>query len=273
MGKIKSTFLKYLADKIPNLDYKLRQANISSEKERFMLKVIMNTLVFSVLMSVYLFFLLHNKFSPYWLFVLFPVFLFLSYSYFIRLPDIKIIRKRKEIDREIVFAMRFLIIELQSGIPIYTAFLNITKNYRAIGFYTKEILDKINLGTSLELALKETIDTIPSESLQKIFFQILNATETGSDISKALNTTLEQIVQEQYIEVKEYGRKLNPIAMFYMLVAIIFPSLGMTMIVVMSLFIGFRISLPILMILTAVMAFLQFMFLSMIRSQRPAVEL
>jgi hypothetical protein len=88
-----------------------------------------------------------------------------------------------------------------------------------------------------------------------------------------MNTVIEQIVREQQIEVKEYGRKLNPLAMFYMMAAIIIPSLGTTMLVVLSTFIGLNLSLTVLFVITGLIAFVQFMFLSIIRSMRPPMEI
>lgn len=273
MGTIASTFFKDLAEKIPNLEFKLRQADIAIVPEKFLKKVFTNTIVFSVFASGYVFFLGREKLSPLIILALMPIFLVIFFLYFLRLPDVRIAKKKKAIDREIVFAIRFLIIELQSGISIYKAFLNITKNYKNIGFYTRVILDKISLGTSIEEAIKDTIDTIPSNSLQRVFYQILNSMETGSDMGGSIRSTLDQIIQEQYIQVKEYGRKLNPVAMFYMLVAIVFPSLGMTLLVVISLFLGFTLTLTMLLIFAFAMAFVQMLFLSVIKSQRPAVGL
>ena len=81
------------------------------------------------------------------------------------------------------------------------------------------------------------------------------------------------MIREQQIAVGEYGRKLNPLAMFYMLIAIIMPTLGVTMITIISIFIGIKIDLAILLIIVGIVAFMQFMFVAMINSIRPPVEL
>ena len=83
---------------------------------------------------------------------------------------------------------------------------------------------------------------------------------------------LEQIAKEQTIEVSKYGRKLNPLAMFYMIIAVILPSLGMTMMIVLSSFIELHLSLTILILIALFLGFVQFMFLSMIKFSRPAIE-
>jgi pilus assembly protein TadC len=131
----------------------------------------------------------------------------------------------------------------------------------------------MNLGTPLTDALNETIDNCPSDELRKVLWQILNSLRVGSEITGAIQSVLDQVVREQKIAVVEYGRKLNPMAMMYMMAAIIVPSLGTTMLVVMATFLGFQLNMTILLILAGLLLFVQFMFLAMIRSSRPAVEL
>jgi len=91
-------------------------------------------------------------------------------------------------------------------------------------------------------------------------------------VSKALNTIISQIVRERQIMVKEYGRKLNPLSMFYMMIAVIVPSLGVAMLVIFSSFIGFKLDLAVLMIIVGLVGFIQFMFLAIMRSSRPPIE-
>lgn len=203
----------------------------------------------------------------------FPIIWLLASAYVYRYVDLVIAKAGRLANQELVYATRYLIIQLESGVPLYSTFENITKNYEHVGVYFREINDKIILGTPLADAINETIETSPSDELRKILWQILNSIQVGSEITGALQSVLEQVVREQKIAVVEYGRKLNPLAMMYMMLAIIVPSLGTTMLIVMATFIGFPLSLTILMVLAGLLVFVQFMFLAIIRSQRPAVEL
>jgi len=106
-----------------------------------------------------------------------------------------------------------------------------------------------------------------------MLWQLLNSLKTGSSISAALTSVFDQIVREQQIAVKEYGRKLNPLAMFYMMVAVIVPSLGTIMFVVLTTFIGVELDLAMFFIIIAALWFVQFMFLAIIKSSRPAVDM
>ena len=201
-----------------------------------------------------------------------PVFGLLLF-YLLKLPDARIIGREKEISKEIVFAGRFLIIELQSGVPLYNALHNLAKNYKATGAYVNEIIDKVDLGTSLEDAMNEAVELVPSDDFRKMLWQIINSLRTGSDVSKSLVSTVDQVAKRQQIQINEYSKKLNPLAMFYMMIAVIAPSLGITMLIILSSFIQFTMSLTILLLLAFLLGFVQFMFLAIIKFSRPPIDL
>jgi pilus assembly protein TadC len=195
------------------------------------------------------------------------------FNYFLKVPDVKIRKKQIGISKEIVFGTRFLMIEIESGVPVYNAFINVSRVYPVIGSYYGKIIDQINMGTSMEDAINETIELVPSPNLRKILWQILNSIKTGADVTDALDSVLEQIIDEQKIAVEEYGRKLNPLAMFYMLIAVIAPSLGSTMLIIFSSFVGFKIDMVSLLTMVGLLCFMQFMFYGLIKSARPAVDI
>lgn len=260
---------------MPTLKHKLIQADIIDTPEEFIKKNLMSSLVLSFGLFIFVVGggkeLVDN--SLLLGLMIFPIFFLIMFNYLLKIPDVKIRKKETGINREIVFGTRFMMIEIDSGVPVYNAFINISNVYPVLGGYFKSIIDQINMGTSMEDAINETLEIVPSANLRKILWQILNSIKTGADVSDALSSVLEQIINDQKIEVEEYGRKLNPLAMFYMLIAVIMPSLGSTMLIIFSSFIGFKMSLPILLTIAGLLAFMQFMFYALIKSSRPAVEL
>lgn len=96
---------------------------------------------------------------------------------------------------------------------------------------------------------------------------------SGSDIATGLETALNQISQEQVIEIKRYGQKLNPIAMFYMLFAIILPSLGVAIGVILSSFISVDVDFGMLLSVLVGLALVQYTFLTIIKSSRPNFDI
>ncbi|MEM3690305.1 MAG: type II secretion system F family protein, partial [Candidatus Micrarchaeia archaeon] len=137
----------------------------------------------------------------------------------------------------------------ESGISIYDAIRGASGNYPAVGKYLKEIIKQVDLGTSMEDAINQAVEKTPSEDLRKILWQLLNSLKTGADSAKSLRTVIEQIVKEQQIAIVEYGRKLNPMAMFYMMIAIIIPTLGVTMLIILSMIMGLPIDFKILLVI------------------------
>lgn len=263
------SFYMNLASKFPELDSKLSQARMAESPEKFLKRIVKTSFMASLGLCVVLFLF----FKSVAVLLALPILLLFMFAYFKRIPDIKIAKYRRGISREIVFAGRFLIIELEAGVPPYEAFKNMARNYKVIGIYFQEMVSKIALGTSIEDAINETIENVPSDELKKILWQVLNAISTGSEVVESLKMVVEQIVREQQIAVEAYGKKLNPLAMFYMMVAVIIPSLGVTMLVILLTFLSIKLSLPLLLGLSFMLGFVQFMFLSMIKSSRPAVEL
>lgn len=271
------SLLIYLTKKFPELPEKLVKANIHYPPEMFIKRTLVSALYFSIGL-LFILFLLLVKSMPLVQFLLvivisFPLIFLTMFFYFLQLPVVKISKIDREINMEIVFAGRFLVVEVQSGVTLYDAMKNVIKSYPVTGMYFWGIINRINLGTSMEDAVTEAIENSPSDSLTKVLWQISNSLRTGSDIAKPLNTVVETLIREQQIAVNEYGRKLNPLAMFYMLIAIIIPSLGVTMITIVSIFVGIKLSLTILLLIACMIGFVQFMFVAMINSMRPPVEL
>ncbi len=258
----------YISQKIPGLKSKLKQAAIFQEPEEY----IESTFKTSAFLSLGVFFVFFFFTLSLWSILIIPLSTPLLFMYFVKFVDVKIEKIKKKIDEEIIFAGRFLIIGLESGVPIDKIFEDMEKNYVYIGYYFGEILNKVYLGTSMDDAINETLNISPSPNLRRILWQVVNSLKTGTEVGTALNSVIDQIVREQAISVQEYGKKLSPLAMFYMTVSIIIPSLGITMLVILATFIGLNITFPFLLVLAILIGFVQFMFLSMIRSSRPAIS-
>ena len=277
MTKIKAGTLNAVFQRIaktfPGLKIKLKQAGMEDKPEDFIKKTFVSAFYMTTGLVIALFLVLAKlNVLKGFLFFIVPIVFIVMFFYMIRLPDVKISKKEREISKEIVFAGRFIIIELESGVPLYNAMLNVSRNYETIGRYFKEITDKVDLGTSMEDALDEAVEFIPSNDFRKILWQIINSIRTGSNVSKSLYSVMEQITKDQMTEVNKYGKKLNPLAMFYMIVAVILPSLGITMLIILSSFIQFELSLTILLALAGFLGFVQFMFIAMVKFSRPIIE-
>ena len=183
------------------------------------------------------------------------------------------IRRQKEIDREVLFAGQYLLIKLYSGKPLLNALVETSRSYGVASKYMGEIVNEIDTGSSLEKALENAMSYSPSEKFRKILFHVNNALRLGIDITVPLSNVLEEITREQELEIKTYGKKLNTIIIFYMLAAVVIPSIGMTIFIVLSSFINFRIGLTTFVVALGLIVLIQLIFLSVFKSVRPTVNL
>jgi archaeal flagellar protein FlaJ len=265
--------IKQINSQFPDLKGQLIIAGINISEEDFIKKTLKSALTLWI-MFMFILGLIFSKDIFLFVLIIFlsPLLYVVLFVYFMQYPSVIKLRREREINRELVFAGRFLLVELESGVPLYDALKNIIPSYKHIGPYIREIITKVDLGTSLEDAINEAVVNSPSSNMRRILWQILNSLKTGSDIRESLNSVLDQIVHDQVIEVKQYAQKLNPLAMFYMMMAIILPTLGMTMFAVLVSFLSIEIKLSVLLLFSAFLGFIQFMFLNIIRSQRPAID-
>ncbi len=267
--------IEYLLKRYPDLKLKLLQARIDKKPYDF----IKQNLTASVLISAVLLFVITSFLRAFnihihiiWILPATLLLFIIVFSMLMNAPEVAIRKQEHEIAKEIIFAGRFMIIEAKSGVPLYNSMVNVAKNFKTVGKYFKELIDKVNMGTTIEDAISETIETTPSNNFRKILWQILNSLKTGADIASSLDSVVQQITKEQMIEVREYGKKLNPLAMFYMIIAVIVPTLGITLLIVIATFLGLKVSLTVLIVMAVALGIIQLLFLSMIKSSRPAVE-
>jgi len=258
----------------PNLKKEIRIAHAKTTPQDFIYKNLKFCLPFSLGLTVLFFFVADKAGLS---LILIPIafiiiFLLVFHFGFLKLKA-KIAKRRKEIDREVLFAGQYLLIKLYAGRPLLNALVDTTKSYGVAAKYIKEVVDDINTGSSLEAALENAMTYSPSEKFGKILFHVNNALKLGIDVTTPLSAVLEEITKEQEIEIMRYGKKLNTIVIFYMLGAVVIPSIGMTLFIVLSSFINFNVSLTHFLIVILFMVMMQLLFISVFKSIRPIVNL
>ncbi|MFH1209849.1 MAG: type II secretion system F family protein [archaeon] len=262
-----------IAQRIPGLKNDLIQAGIKTKPEEFVKKTLLSTVIVTLtLLLCGLMILLKLKKSLAFLILIIPLF-FIVFSILIRSPKSKIRGKINDVDREIVYAGRFLLIELSAGIPLYDAMINVSKNFKYIGKSFKDIIDRVEIGKPIDVALAEVVEITPSDNFRKLSWQIMSSMQTGGDISVAISQIVEQISREQMINLKQYNKRLNPLVMFYLMIAVIIPSLGIAMLSLLSTFLGFTLSFGSLIGIAVFVAITQLFFLTMVKASRPGIAL
>ncbi|WP_157891413.1 type II secretion system F family protein [Candidatus Mancarchaeum acidiphilum] len=193
-----------------------------------------------------------------------------SFKAFINYPSKKKVSNGKDIERNILFASRDLIISLRSGMPLFNAMVSISSGYGAASREFAHVVEKVQFGESLEQAIDDTASESKSASFRKLMIQASVSIKAGSNIVDSLQEIVDDLSRERVIQLHAYGQKLNAIAMFYMLFGVILPSMGIAVVTILTTFIALIVVTPELLygVLVGII-FLQVVFLQMIRSSRP----
>ncbi len=189
----------------------------------------------------------------------------------IAFPKITVAKKSRALEAELIPATRQLMIELKSGVPLFNAMASVSSDYGEVSREFQKITKKINSGVHEINALADATRENPSTKFRKVLWQISNALKVGSDVAKALEIIIKELEKDKVDQIRKYGQELSPWTMAYMMVAVVLPSLGITMLIVITSFIGGglpKITLPLL--LVGLVGF-QIFFINFVSTRRPSI--
>ncbi len=263
-----------IATMFPWVKEDLRKAHMKVRPDIFIKKIVQLALMVAAGTIILFFFIF--ELADISLSFLFPIvpFCFIGIFFFLLMsPKNAINKRRRELDQEVLFAGRFLLVKVNAGRPLLNALIEGSQSYGVASKYFKEIVDDINLGTPIEKALDNAVKYSPSDKFRKILFQVNTALKVGIDISIPLTNVIEEITNEQLTEIRRYGKKLNSLALFYMLLAIVLPSIGMAVFVVVGGLLGLPIQQNIFMVVIGILVLMQLIFISVFKTSRLSVNL
>ncbi len=203
--------------------------------------------------------------------LLFGGFVFFSQRIY---PHIYLNRKQREIEKNLIPALQDMLIQLNAGIPLFTILVNISSaEYSALSDEFKKAVKKINAGMPEIEVLEQLGKKNSSLHFRRTIWQISNGMRAGSDISIVIEESIKSLEEEQILQIQNYGNKLNPLVMFYMLITIILPSLGITFFTIISSLVNLPQFMTALLFvaLYVFILIIQFSFLGLIKSARPSL--
>ena len=262
-----------LSKKVPDLKLSLEQAEIKIRPNEYVSMCLTSTviffIVFGILTSLVLAKLNINILIGIVILLIVTIFLFIQQLLY---PKLKASRRIRGLERNLIPALQNLLIQLDAGVPIFNAIATISdSDYGEVSEQFKIAVRKINAGRPEIDVLEDLARNNPSFHFRRTLWQIANGLKTGSDMGDVIKLSIENLSEEQLIQIQQYGSQLNPLAMFYMMVAVILPSLGVTFILVISSFVSLTTGLTKLIFwgLLVVVFFFQLMFLGIIKTRRP----
>jgi pilus assembly protein TadC len=195
---------------------------------------------------------------------------FVIIQYLKKYPKLLLKKKVASIERNLLYAIRHIYVQVRAGIPLFETFVSISNgSYGAISDEFRDLVKEINAGKPIETALEELTMKNPSIFFRRIVWQLSNGIKAGADVSIVMKSVIDNISAEQRIAIRKYGSQLNPLTLVYMMVAVIMPAMGITFMIVLSTFSGLSISENMFWGILGFLVVFQFMFLGIIKSKRP----
>jgi len=183
----------------------------------------------------------------------------------------KINARRIDIERDLLFHGRYVLIKINSGTPLYNAILESSKISKGPNPF-KDISFMLNVGIPLENAVQKEAFFSPSDKLRGLMKKILFSLKTGADLSKILTIAFARLSKDELIKVKEYNKKMGSIIILYTVVGIVAPCLGIAILIMVSSVASFSLSWIVWGVVFFFIALIQVAFIFLVRSIRPKVN-
>ncbi|MDD5022946.1 MAG: type II secretion system F family protein [Candidatus ainarchaeum sp.] len=205
---------------------------------------------------------------------------FAIFFYTLLLPKWMLNKQKRELEKSLLFAARHLMIQTNAGVPLFDAIVSVSEeygnqnlDYGEISREFRRIVKEVKSGADLTQALEDSAKRNPSTYYRRIIWQLANTNKSGSEIGPVLKSMVEFLSDEQRIVIQAYGSQLNPLALFYMLMCIIAPTMGLILMMIASTFIELPVNDFTFPVILLILVIFQIMFIGMIKSRRPTVAL
>lgn len=168
-------------------------------------------------------------------FTLFWIVFFLK----MRAPYVKAKSRSKSFDKNLGFAIRELYVMVNAGQTLFKAVSKVAfANYGEVSEEFRKYVYDLQSGKSELDALEDMSDRVSSEQFRKLLWQLINSLKEGADISQTLKGMVESIERSKRNAIEEFGSRLTSFSLMYLILAIVLPTLGMTVVIILSSLLG-----------------------------------
>lgn len=178
------------------------------------------------------------------------------------------------VDKDLVFALKDLQLQITSGVTLFNALANVAK--AGYGNVSKEfdyVVKDVNAGVAVDRALERMGERTKSDFMRRVIWQLITALRGGASLEGALRTLIDILKREQAARIRSFVSELNMWALVYMIFAVAVPGLGSTLLIIISAFGGIQVSeMTYVMALAGCFA-VEITIIGFIKSRRPIVHL
>ena len=269
---------KSLSHFFPNLKKNLQYSDLKTTPEDYIISALLSSNIISIFFTILMYFLATSQDNTankviFLTIMSFIVVLALFFIIFINYPSILKKKKASEIDKNLMFAVKDLLLHTSAGSSFFEAMYNISKsNYGEVSKEFTKVVKKINTNTPTLEALEILANSIESDYLKKVLWQLINTLKAGGDLKQSLDAIVNDLVTMQRSNIVGYANELNLWSLIYMLFAVAAPTIGMTMMIILSSFADVGINETVIIIFIGITIIIQLIIILLIKSRRPTVE-
>ncbi|MEK6967878.1 MAG: type II secretion system F family protein [Nanoarchaeota archaeon] len=263
----------------PGLKFDLQQAGLQMDTLKYASLSLLNSIIIGNLFGLVLFVTLYvSKKEVLSVAIAKSIGLGLAFTMLILLinliyPRIIAGKKAEDIDNNLIFALKDMHLQVGAGVNLYLAIVNVSMSgYGAVSKELGEAVIRIETGSPIEKSLERMAHNSKSRHLQKTLWQMVNALKAGASLKETLASIITDLKAEQYSKIREYGQELNMMILMYLLFAIAIPSIGATLLIVLSGFGGQGISPATFISFGVGSMVIQITLITFIKSRRPAIS-
>ncbi|HLD12634.1 MAG TPA: type II secretion system F family protein [Candidatus Nanoarchaeia archaeon] len=257
---------------LPNLKIDLVRAEVNYVARDYIAMSIVASGILFVFLFIFCFFMTKLGLSIFMGFIISFFMTLIMFFQKLAYPKMYANGRVKSIERNLLPALQNMLIQLNAGVPLFNIFVSIAQGgYGGVSLEFEKAVREMNAGRSQVNTLNDLASRNPSQYFRRAVWQLTNGIKTGADLASVIQDTINSLSEYQLIQIEKYGGQLKPLAMFYLLIAVIMPSLGTTFVILLSSFVAlsdFAIKLIFWGLLT-VTVFFQLVFIGIIKSRRP----
>ena len=201
------------------------------------------------------------------------VFFFLLIYLAIKMPLNLKMKDVKDMEKNLIYVLKDMVLHAKSGGTLYEAVVN--SGNSDTGRLSEEFdiaAREVNMGFSLMSALERLASRVNSEYVKKTCWRLVDSIKTGSNLETTLQPIINELSTYQKSRIENYVKELNLWSLVYMMFSVAIPTIGSTMMVVLSTFSSGGVT-PISFTLFGIgCVFIQLVLALFVKSRRPNVQ-
>ena len=276
----KLNFITSLIETIyPSIEDSLRTADLGIKKNEYISLVFLNAFSWLIISGVFLFSLIvaleartieaAAYFSIGLGFFLFFIMLLVTLRY----PAIASGKDAEKIEGNLIFALKDLLLKVSAGTQLYDAFVSIANSdYGEVSKQFERVAKQVQSGRPIDKALENMALKTSSEYMKRTVWQLVNVLKSGSNIKTALKIVISEQMQNHKEKIRGYAQELNLWSLIYMLFAVAIPTIGLTMMLILTTFSGFGMTEVTFVVFGILCLLVQYVIIGLIQSRRPSIN-